>query len=148
MMVQRTTTNRLATVALSGLLATALMATTAFAHHSASMYDPTKPKTLTGTIKQFRWINPHVVVVLTTAATSGAPATNWAVEMSSPGNMTHLGWAYSSLKPGQKVSIEVSPMRDGTPGGACRIVTFLEKGTKQDCGLGNAILAAEKPNIK
>jgi hypothetical protein len=60
----------------------------------------------------------------------------------------HLGWTYSSLKPGQRVAIAVSPMRDGTHGGACRTVTWLDKNTTQDCGLGNAITAAEKPNIR
>ena len=118
------------------------------AHHSASMYDASKPTTLTGRVKQFRWVSPHAVVILTTDAEAGRDSREWLIEMSSPGNMTHLGWTHSSLKAGQHVAVSVSPLRDGMPGGACRTVTFLDDGKTMNCGLGASILAAEKPNIR
>jgi hypothetical protein len=126
----------------------AVMPPVARAHHSASMYDANKPLTLNGRIKQFRWVSPHAVVILTTDAEPGRESREWLIEMSSPGNMTHLGWTHSSLKAGQHVAIAVSPLRDGTPGGACRTVTFIDDGKTMNCGLGASILAAEKPNIR
>ena len=89
-----------------------------------------------------------MLAVLTTDAEAGRESREWLIEMSSPGNMTHLGWTHSSLKAGQHVAVSVSPLRDGMPGGACRTVTFLDDGKTMNCGLGASILAAEKPNIR
>lgn len=139
---------RAAILCLLTIAACAAVPPFAVAHHSASMYDANKPTTLTGRIKQFRWVSPHAVIILTTDAAGGRDGRDWLIEMSSPGNMTHLGWTHSSLKAGQRVEIAVSPMRNGTPGGACRTVTFIEEGRTMNCGLGASILAAEKPNIR
>jgi hypothetical protein len=119
-----------------------------FAHHSASMYDKTKPRTLTGTVKQVRWVNPHAVIVLTVGAAGKEPAADWAVELGSPGNMAHLGWSHSTLRAGEPVEIAINPMRDGSHNGGCRTVKLLDMGKTMDCGLGDSILAAEKPNLR
>jgi hypothetical protein len=130
---------------ISGLLILAHSAV--FAHHSGAMYDSTKPRTLTGTVKQFRWVNPHALIVLTTDAVQGEEAADWAVEMSSPGNMTRFGWTRMSLRSGEHVEIVVSPMRDGTHGGTCRAVTLLDRKQILECGAGAAIRAGERPNL-
>ena len=139
---------RVATLCVLSVGVCALVPHAVVAHHSASMYDASKPTTLTGRVKQFRWVSPHAVIILTTEAEAGRESRDWLIEMSSPGNMTHLGWTHSSLKAGQRVTVAVSPMRDGTPGGACRTVTFVDEGKTMNCGLGASILAAEKPNIR
>jgi hypothetical protein len=113
---------------------------TALAHHSGSMYDPSKILTLKGTIQEFRWVNPHVIIVL--AAGESDPVA-WTVEMSSPGNMRRLGWTGSALHNGQPVEITLAAMRDGSHGGSCRTVKTLDTGKSLNCSGISAIEAGE-----
>ena len=96
------------------------------AHHSFAMFDPSKARTLKGTVKEFRWVNPHVSLFVL-AETTGAPEV-WAVELTSPGNLTRLGWSRKSLKAGDKVLVEINPLRDGQHGGGFRKVTLVATG--------------------
>jgi len=86
----------------------------AFAHHSFAMYDVTQTRTITGTVQQFRWSNPHVVIVVEIA---GPSPQIWSVELTSPGNLRRKGWTRHSLKPGEIVSLQIYPLRDGGHGG-------------------------------
>jgi len=119
----------------------------ASAHHSGSMYDGSKVVTLKGTVQEFRWVNPHVVIIVMNEAKSGAQTALWSVEMSSPGNMRRYGWSGSTLRQGQPVEIAVAPMRDGTHGAACRSVKMLDSGNSLDCSGVGAIKAGETPNL-
>ncbi|MET0363604.1 MAG: DUF6152 family protein [Sphingobium sp.] len=118
-------------LALAGLMAVAggsLATLPAIAHHSFAMFDQSKARTLKGTVKEFRWVNPHVsLFVLADSISGGAPEV-WAVELTSPGNLTRLGWSRKSLKPGDKVLVEVNPLRDGQRGGGFRKATLVETG--------------------
>ena len=99
-----------------------------FAHHSFAAYDKTKTVNLKGTIKSFQWVNPHVqILVYVEPAGGGAPET-WAVETTSPGVLTRSGWTRNSLKPGDRVSVDISPLRDGSHGGGLDKVTLLDTG--------------------
>ena len=126
-------------IALSGIVA--------MAHHSAAMYEATKTVTLKGTVKQFRWVNPHVIVVLTTEAQEGLEVADWAVEMSSTGNMTRSGWNRKSVRDGERVEITARPMRDGSHGALCCTMKFLETGKSMDCSAREGIRAGETPNL-
>jgi hypothetical protein len=52
------------------LLAAALLAAPAIAHHGWSSFDQDKPLYLSGVVKQVRWQNPHAEVVLQVDAKS------------------------------------------------------------------------------
>ena len=41
----------------------------------------------------------------------------WSLEMTAPLHLQRLGWNKSSLKPGEKVTIKIHPLRDGAKGG-------------------------------
>ena len=97
------------------------------AHHSFAMFDPAKTRTLKGSVKEFRWVNPHVSLFVLADNPGGAPEI-WAVELTSPGNLTRLGWNRKSLKPGDKVLVEVNPLRDGQRGGGFRKATLIDTG--------------------
>ena len=98
------------------LFLTALLfaAAPALAHHSFAMYDVTATRTITGTVEQFHWSNPHVVIVVETA---GPVPQTWSVELTSPGNLRRKGWTRHSLMPGEQVSLAIYPLRDGGHGG-------------------------------
>jgi hypothetical protein len=94
-------------VALLGLSAPAL------AHHSAAGIDRTKSQVVTGTVKEFRWTNPHSWIDLDVTDDKGVTQT-WSVEMTSPAFLVRAGWKSSTLKPGDKVSITLRPSGTGT----------------------------------
>lgn len=97
------------------------------AHHSFAMFDPAKVVTLQGKVKEFRWVNPHVSLFVDVPG-PGGQAGVWSIELTSPGNLTRLGWTRQALKPGDRVSVEISPLRDGQHGGGFRKVTLLDTG--------------------
>jgi hypothetical protein len=105
-----------------------LSAIPAQGHHSVAMFDKTKTVTLKGTVKEFQWTNPHVVIWIDAESVQGGNPDLWAVEMTSPGVLIRNGWTKRSLKVGDKVSIDVGPMRDGKSGGIFKKATILETG--------------------
>lgn len=98
------------------------------AHHSFAMYDQAHPLVLRGEIQAVQWTNPHVVVRFIGAKASGGEIQPWVLELTSPGNLTRIGWSRRSLKPGDKVELEISPLRDGQRGGALKRATLLDTG--------------------
>lgn len=103
-------------------LAASLLAAPAVAHHSTAMFDQTKVIYLTGTVKQFEWINPHVWLHLTIVNAGGQQAT-WSFEGGSPAQLTQLGWKPESFHAGARVEIGFRPMKDGSRGGQIMNVT-------------------------
>jgi len=100
------------------LAALALATPPAAAHHSFAMFDADKTLTLKGTVTQFSWTNPHVYLFV------DVDGTVWAVELTSPGNLSKVGWSRNVVKPGDKVEVEVNPLRDGKHGGGFRQMTL------------------------
>ena len=112
---------------LLALFTIAAVAGPAIAHHSFAMFDPAKVVTLNGTVKEFRWVNPHVSLFVL-ADRPGAAPDLWSVELTSPGNLTRLGWGRKSIAVGDKVIVEVNPLRDGQHGGGFRKATLVATG--------------------
>jgi hypothetical protein len=94
----------------------ALLSAAALAHHSFAMFDNTKEVTLTGTIKEFQWTNPHTFTWIDVPNASGGVDT-WGVEGMSPNYLGRRGWTKNTLKPGDKVTIIINPLKDGQKGG-------------------------------
>jgi hypothetical protein len=86
------------------------------AHHSGAMFDDKKPLTLSGTVKQFQWTNPHCWIQLMVPA-EGGKSIEWSVEMGAPFEVIRTGLKPSSLKQGDKLTVVIHPMRDGSHGG-------------------------------
>jgi hypothetical protein len=108
------------------LIAAALLGTgSAMAHHSFAMFDRDKEVTLNGTVTEFQWTNPHAFIEVE-VADAGGKAEKWSVEMNSPNNLTRQGWKSTLLKPGDKVSVTMNPLRDGKKGGLFVAITFAD----------------------
>lgn len=88
----------------------------AYVHHSGAMFDISKEVRITGTIADFNWSNPHANFKVIVVGTDGL-SQSWAVEMNSPNNLVRDGWKRTTLKTGDKVTVTIRPLRDGTPGG-------------------------------
>ena len=110
------------------LVASALLASPAFAHHSAAAkYDASSPVTLTGTASAFVWRNPHCFLYLDVDA-GPFQGRQYVVEMSSAGVLESSGWDRSRIKPGDVIQITVLPARAGTAAGLCRACSIRVNG--------------------
>jgi hypothetical protein len=106
----------------------ALMAVPAMAHHSFAMFDFEKTISCPATVKEFRWTNPHVTLLIEASPKPGDPPEIWSLELTSPGNLTRIGWTHSSFKPGDRIDIKFNPLRDGKHGGAFKQAKVLDTG--------------------
>ena len=88
-----------------------------FAHHSPAAFDRTKEVTLVGTVKEFRWQNPHTWIEVNVPNEKGEQVL-WAFELTSPTYLVRAGWKSNTLKPGDKVTISGRPLKSGEPGSA------------------------------
>jgi hypothetical protein len=88
----------------------------ALAHHSFAMFDADQQATLSGTVKEFQWVNPHAWIYLMVANHDGQ-LDQWAIELGGPGNLIRQGWTPKTLTPGMDVKLVIHPLRDGTNGG-------------------------------
>lgn len=86
------------------------------AHHGTGTYDSTKSVTLTGTVTEFAYTNPHAALYFDVKDAKGK-VVNWAIEMNSPGVLTRAGWNKRTFKPGDQITITVRPAKAGTPVG-------------------------------
>ena len=125
------------TLALTALLLGPLAP--AQAHHSFAMYDGSKPMVLNATVKEFQWSNPHVILWLTADPKAGQKeGDTWVIELStSTGPLSRIGWTKHSLEPGDKVLVEINPLRSGELGGQFRKVTIPKTGVVLTTALPN-----------
>ena len=107
------------------------MAGSAYAHHSMEGFDRDKNVTLSGTVKQFKWANPHSWIELEVPKDNGAVET-WNVEMTAPFVLIRAGWRATSLKPGDKVTVVGHPQKSGEPGALFVSVTLANGSTLTD----------------
>ena len=93
------------------------------AHHGAASFDTTKELTLKGTVTEWIWANPHCFLKFDAKDDTGT-VRNWAVEVSNPTDMTRLGWARTSFKFGDEVTVTLQPVKNGAPVGRLRRVVL------------------------
>ena len=97
-------------------VASAAAASSASAHHSLSMYDRHRTVTLSGIVKEYVWMAPHVTISVLSEGNRSKPVT-WSVEGSSPAVLARGGWSGVLLKPGDKISVGIHPRKDRSAGG-------------------------------
>ena len=95
----------------------------AYAHHSFAMFDETRTATISGVVQDFQMINPHSWLQLMALDSQGKPR-EWSLEASAPGQLMKGGWQQTSLRPGDKVTVSLHPLKDGTYGGELITVTL------------------------
>jgi hypothetical protein len=101
----------------------------AFAHHSVpGQFDMAKSMTLKGVVSRVEWINPHIYISLDVKETDGT-TTTWSLETLPTGMMRKAGLTKESIigQPGEIVTVQVLPARDGT-----KHLAFLQQITYAD----------------
>lgn len=119
-------------------------------HHSFAMFDTSKTVMLSGTVTSFEWTNPHAYIEIDVPAQArGAAAKHWSVEMGSPSILQQSGWKFKDLKVGDKVSVSISPLRNGDPGGLLVQATLPDgRVLGNGPGRGPAAPAAAAPGVR
>jgi len=115
---------KLKVLSLAAIGAVAFVAPT-LAHHSFAMFDAEKTVTLDGTVKEFEWANPHSWIRVNVADQTGKQL-EWAIEMNAPAQLTQRGWNPTIIKPGDKITLTMHPLKDGARGGQFMTATLLD----------------------
>ena len=95
------------------------------AHHSAAAYESTKQITVTGTVTEFHFVNPHVLIYMTAKDESGTTR-NWQGELTSPNRLVRAGWNKDIMKTGDPIALTGYPAKDD--GNSIRITKVVLKG--------------------
>jgi len=98
------------------LIALMLTASVAGAHHSFAMFDRTIEKIATGTVVRWTFNNPHSWLYVNVKNKDGSE-TLWSFEGSSPTQLLQRGITGSTFEPGNTVTVQYCPLKDGRPGG-------------------------------
>ena len=98
------------------LLIAVFVSNSVYAHHSAAGIDRTKSVTVEGTVKQFKWSNPHSWLEVEVPNSKGG-SDIWNFEMNPPAYLVRSGWKSTSVKVGDKVKVTGRPFMNGDPGG-------------------------------
>lgn len=106
------------------VLALGLFTAPAAAHHSFSAeFDIEKPITLTGTITEMRWSNPHAWVYIDVKDATGK-VVNWALEMQGANALVRRGWRPADVPVGTVVTVEAWAARSGKPAANTNAITL------------------------
>ena len=89
------------------------------AHHGAASFDTGKMVTVNGTVIEYVWSNPHVLVKVD-AKDDGGNVVHWVLEAWNPVTQASRGWNKNTFKPGDNVSLGISPAKNDAPIGEIR----------------------------
>lgn len=105
------------------------------AHHSAAEYDMDKTTSVSGTVTQFAWNNPHVYIYMDVKNDKGE-IEKWSGELGAIPQLSRANWSRDTVKPGDQITMNGNPAKDG------RSVMRLQKITLPN---GQEIIAARAP---
>jgi Family of unknown function (DUF6152) len=105
------------------------------AHHSFSAeFDVKKPFKLSGVVTKVSWANPHIFIYMDVVDEKTGKTVNWAMEMANPNRLMREGWSRDTLKVGNRITVEGSLARNGTPLGNARSVVLADTGQRLFAG--------------
>jgi hypothetical protein len=104
---------------------TLLVSVPVVAHHGNAAYDYSKTETLKGTVVEWFWANPHCLLRMDVKDDKGN-VQEWTIEAGGPPAIAHSGWSRTSFKPGDVVTVDVMPVKNGGPYARFRKVTLAD----------------------
>jgi hypothetical protein len=102
----------LAVAGAAALAVSAVWSAPLSAHHGSAAYDPDHVVTVTGTVTEFQFSNPHVLVYFEAKTDKGA-ADPWQGELTSPNRLGRVGWTKRTLKPGDSITVTGMSAKNG-----------------------------------
>jgi Family of unknown function (DUF6152) len=85
----------------------------AFAHHGNAAYDSSKMVTVTGTVTDFKFTNPHVLIAMDVKDPATGKIEKWEGELTSPNHLARAGWTRSTIKPGDELTMTGAALKSG-----------------------------------
>lgn len=107
---------------------------TALAHHGSANYDAAKTVSVKGTVTDFQFVNPHVLIYMDVKDESGK-VSKWQGELTNPNRLSRIGWKKDTLKPGDVITLSGLPAKSGSFEIWIQKVS-LSDGTQLDTSLG------------
>jgi hypothetical protein len=89
------------------------------------MYDHDHQVKLAGTVSSFEWNNPHVYIGLASLEAQGGTR-DYTIECASPGILNRVGWKFNMIKPGDKITVIIAPLKTGEAGGLLKQLTLAD----------------------
>lgn len=82
------------------------------AHHGTAAFDVSKMVTVTGTVTDFQYVNPHVQVYFDVKNDKGEME-KWQGELTAPNKLNRAGWTRHTLKPGDMITVTGNQAKGG-----------------------------------
>lgn len=117
---------RLVAAAIAIAVVSAVPVVSARAHHSFAVYEPTLQIKLAGVVTAFKWANPHIYLEIDAADPRTGEARHWLLEGASTSILNRSGWKFNMVKPGDMVTVIVSPLRTGEPAALLKQLTLAD----------------------
>ena len=96
------------------------------AHHSFAPYEPTLQIKLSGVVTDFKWGNPHVYLEVDAVEAKTGEKRHWLIECASTSILNRAGWRFNLIKPGDKITMVVSPLRNGEPAALLKLMMLAD----------------------
>jgi hypothetical protein len=106
----------------SGVLSTAPV----LAHHSFAPYESAVQMKLSGVVTDVKWVNPHVYVEIDATDAKTGEKRHWLIECASTSILNRAGWRFNMIKAGDRITVIVSPLRNGEPGALLKQITLAD----------------------
>lgn len=100
------------------------------AHHGAASFDPDKKLTVTGTVTEWLWANPHCFLKVDVKDEKTGETVNWSIEFGNPTDISARGLRRTIFKPGDQVTVTLQPVKNGAPVGRIQGDIVLADGRK------------------
>jgi hypothetical protein len=107
------------TLGIGSLLVVAALSIPLSAHHGTASFDTGKTVTVKGTVTEYVWSNPHVLVKVDAKDENGEIA-HWVLEAQNPVTQAGRGWSKNTFKAGDEVSLDITPAKNNRPVGEIR----------------------------
>ena len=98
----------------------------ALGHHSFAPYESTLQIKLSGVVSEFKWVNPHVYIEIDAADEKSGEKRHWLIEGASTSILNRAGWKFNMIKPGDRITVIVSPLRNGEPAALLKQITLAD----------------------
>jgi len=118
----------------------------AHAHHSRAMFDTAKESTLSGTITQKTWRNPHVYFEISVPSSDSTQTETWVLEAGSVAGLVQSGWSESTINVGDRVTVVVAPHKDPNRRYAALLAVTVGDGTRHASFIPGAASTANAPS--
>ena len=112
-------------------------------HHAFSpVYDAKKTITVEGVVTEFRFVNPHAMMLMDVTDTTGK-VVKWNVEFAGRLNLEEGGWTANSIKAGERVKVTGNPAWT-SPQRMAFVKLVRQDGTELDQGAAQRLSAVEE----